>query len=183
VRKPISNSRHVVTTARTASMPLICPSIRLRDFCLAHRPFPSMMMAMCLGSLSLINPSITPTSPRYPKEGNVGKIEFGKPRPKPLLNFRFSTKIPIFQGNVGWSFLLFWGRRSERGKTCEVRGETVEEEGEMSKLKFRSPNGEISVRAEKRVLSANGRKICSGAVAHIPGANIIQYCCYTDNKS
>jgi len=43
--------------------------------------------------------------------------------------------------------------RSERGKTCEVRGERLEEEGGMSNAKWQSPNGEISGRAEKRALS------------------------------
>src|SRR5262245_58112392 len=39
------------TTSRTEEMPARCPNTRGKCRCLAQRPFPSMMIAMCFGSL------------------------------------------------------------------------------------------------------------------------------------
>src|SRR4051812_8689374 len=47
------SSRLVSTTARTESLPRLCPSLRLRPRRWAQRPLPSMMMATWRGSRSL----------------------------------------------------------------------------------------------------------------------------------
>ena len=72
-----------------------------------------------------------------------------------------------------WRFRTFSGTPLPmRGK---VGGWRQKAEGEMSNVKAQSSNGTISGRAEKRALSARVEKICSRAVAHIPGANMKEF--------
>src|SRR5260363_136927 len=42
-------SAHALAMSRTTSTPLRCPAMRGNPFCMAHRPLPSITMAICCG--------------------------------------------------------------------------------------------------------------------------------------
>src|SRR5512134_3562013 len=70
VRKGIPSSRAHSTTARTARIPMRCPSTRGSPRSFAHRPFPSMMTATWRGSAAASVPPLC-MGPRSLVPGSV----------------------------------------------------------------------------------------------------------------